>query len=208
MGPVYALFGVLSRCAIWRNFRFARVVSRREIIGPLCDGPNPRATSCRHNGPLFADTSAYDQGAVLEISLQYNGRARFVAEAREHRIVLDQPANDGATDEGMTPAELLLTSLGGCVGQYVAQYLRLRKLPAEGLTIRVTAEPDPQPLRLRDFTVTILAPGLTDRQLRALERTFPAGLVQNAIRFENTVRVTAQPAGAPGRESRNPVSAG
>jgi putative redox protein len=129
----------------------------------------------------------------LEISLQHKGGACFVGAARAHHILLDQPRDDGATDQGLTPAELLLASLGGCVGQYVAQYLRLRKLSARGLTIRVAAEPDPRPLRLRDFTVTILAPGLTEPQLRALERTFPAGLVQNAIRFENTVRVTAAP---------------
>lgn len=132
----------------------------------------------------------------MNITLQHTGKARFVADARHHRVVLDQPAEDGSTDQGMTPAELLLASLGGCVGQYVAQYLALRALPAEGLSIRVTAQPASRPLRLRDFAVEVMLPGLTDRQLRALEKSFPAGLVQNAIRFENTVSVSALPAGS------------
>jgi hypothetical protein len=34
-------------------------------------------------------------------------------------------------------------------------------------------------------------PELTERQLRALEKSFPAGLVQNAIRFENALSVSA-----------------
>ncbi|HEX4039166.1 MAG TPA: OsmC family protein [Acidobacteriaceae bacterium] len=137
----------------------------------------------------------------MEISLQHAGGARFVAQARQHRLVLDQPAEDGGTNQGMSPAELLLASLGGCVGQYVAQYLSLRGLPQEGVNVRVTAQSASRPLRLRDFAVEVVVPGLSERQLRALEKSFPAGLVQNAIRFENSVQVTAKPAGTPRKSS-------
>ncbi|HEX3987103.1 MAG TPA: OsmC family protein [Acidobacteriaceae bacterium] len=128
---------------------------------------------------------------VLEITLQHSGGARFAAEARQHKILLDQPAEDGATDHGMTPAELLLAALGGCVGQFVAQYLKLRGLSTEGLLIRVHAQPAQRPLRLKDFQIEIIAPGLNERQLRTLEKSFPAGLVQNAIALENALRITA-----------------
>lgn len=127
----------------------------------------------------------------MEVRLQHSGGARFTGEARLHRVILDQPAEDGATDQGMTPAELLLLSLGGCIGQYVAQYLKARGLAGEGLTVRVTAEAAARPLQLRGFAVEVVAPGLSERQLRALEKSFPAGLVQNAISLENSVRITA-----------------
>jgi uncharacterized OsmC-like protein len=126
----------------------------------------------------------------LEITLQHNGGARFTAEARQHRIQLDQPAEDGATDHGMSPAELLLISLGGCVGQYVAQYLQLRGVSAEGLLVRAQARPSSRPLRLGDFQIEVVVPGLNERQLRALEKSFPVGLVQNAIALENSLRIT------------------
>lgn len=132
------------------------------------------------------------QEQILEISLRHTGGARFSAEARHHRVLLDQPAEDGATDQGMTPAELLLASLGGCIGQYVAQYLALRSLPSAGLTIRVTAQPAARQLHLSSFQVELIVPGLTDPQLRALEQSFPAGLVQNAIRFENQIGIRAE----------------
>jgi uncharacterized OsmC-like protein len=128
---------------------------------------------------------------LLEIALYHNGGSRFTAEARHHRVVLDQPVEDGATDQGMSPSELLLASLGGCVGQYVAQYLATRGLPAKGLAVRVLTQSSPRPLHLGSFAVEVTAPGLTDRQLRTLEDTFPAGLVQNAIRFENQLQITA-----------------
>jgi putative redox protein len=128
----------------------------------------------------------------LEITLQHKGGARFVAEARQHRMVVDQPAEDGATDQGMSPAELLLVSLGSCIGQYAAQYLSLRGLSSKGLLVRVSAARSPRPLRISDFLVEIAVPGLTDRQLRALEKALPAaGLVHGALSRENAVRITA-----------------
>ncbi|MGA7887757.1 MAG: OsmC family protein [Acidobacteriaceae bacterium] len=127
----------------------------------------------------------------MDVTLQHAGGARLVAEARQHRVILDQPAQDGATDRGMTPAELLLAALGGCVGQYVAQYLSLRGLSSKGLVVRVEAKPSPRPLRMKDYEVEVVVPGLTEPQLRALQKSFPAGLVQNAISLENSLRITA-----------------
>ncbi len=127
----------------------------------------------------------------MEITLQHVEGAQFVAEARQHRVLVDQPAEDGATDHGMTPAELLLVALGSCVGQYVAQYLSLRELPTEGLLVRVEAERTARPLRLSGFHIAIIAPGLTERQLRALEKTLPSGLVQNAVLRDNPLSVSA-----------------
>jgi putative redox protein len=128
----------------------------------------------------------------LEITLQHAGGVRFVAEARQHRVVVDQPTEDGATDKGMSPAELLLASLGGCIGQYVAQYLSLRGLSSQGLLVRVTAERNSRPLRLSQFQVEVVAPGLSERQLRALEKSLAsAGLVHGALARENPVRITA-----------------
>jgi uncharacterized OsmC-like protein len=128
--------------------------------------------------------------SALEITLQHIQGARFAAEARQHRIVVDQPTEDGATNHGMTPSELFLVALGGCVGQHVAQYLSLRGLPADGLLIRVGADRAVRPLRLDGFRIEIVTPGLTERQLRALEKTLPAGLVHNATLRENAVRIT------------------
>lgn len=126
----------------------------------------------------------------MQITLQHLDGARFLAEARQHRLTIDQPAEDGATDQGMTPAELLLASLAGCVGQHVAQYLRLRSLPSRGLQVRVQADRSTRPLRLNNFSVEIVAPGLSDRQLRALEKSLPSGLVHSAIAQANPLKVS------------------
>jgi putative redox protein len=128
----------------------------------------------------------------LEITLQHTGGAQFIAKARKHRLVIDQPAEDGATDRGMSPAELLLVSLGSCIGQYAAQYLSLRGLSHDGLLVRVAADQRPRPLRLSELRVEVIAPALTERQLRALEKTLAnAGLVHLVVSRENAVRIIA-----------------
>ena len=91
----------------------------------------------------------------------------------------------------MSPAELLLASLGGCVGQYVTQYLQLRSLSSEGLRVCVEAQPAARPLRLKNFAIKIVAPGLSERQLRALEKSLPCGLVQQALSQPNALQITA-----------------
>ena len=126
----------------------------------------------------------------MQITLQHLDGSRFLAEARQHRLTIDQPAEDGATDQGMTPAELLLVSLASCVGQHVVQYLRLRSLPSKGLHVTVDADRSTRPLRLTNFRVAIVAPGLTDRQLRALEKSLPSGLVHSAIAQANNLTVS------------------
>ena len=188
MGPVDSVTAPEGRrmaCAIWRS-RGRTLVLCRASPGSSVSDFRP-ISGVAEDGPRLA--SPHSRGAVLEVSLEYNSRARFTAEARHHRVVLDQPTEDGSTDQGMSPAELLLASLGGCVGQYVAQYLTVRGVSPRGLTVRVRTQPSLRALHLGKFEVEVLVPGLSDRQLRTLEKSFPAGLVQNAIRFESPLEV-------------------
>lgn len=60
----------------------------------------------------------------MEVQVQHLGDLQFEIHARNHTIVSDQPADNGGYDEGMTPPELLLASLGSCAGFYAAQYFR------------------------------------------------------------------------------------
>lgn len=48
----------------------------------------------------------------MEVRVEHLGGVQFEITARQHRIVSDQPAENGGFDEGMTPPELLLASLG------------------------------------------------------------------------------------------------
>ena len=76
----------------------------------------------------------------MEVTVEHLGSVQFEIKARQHTIACDQPPESGGFDEGMTPPELLLASLGSCAGFYAAQYLRKFKLSTEGTRVRVTAD--------------------------------------------------------------------
>src|ERR1043166_7602554 len=58
----------------------------------------------------------------MEVSASYGGGVRFEIAARNHRVICDQPPENGGADAGMSPPEFLLASLATCAGYYAAQY--------------------------------------------------------------------------------------
>ena len=120
-------------------------------------------------------------GTEMEIQVQYLGNVKFAAIARGHRAICDQPPENGGGDEGMTPPEFLLASLGTCAGFYAAQYLKARSLSADGLEIKVTADKAQQPARLGSFRIEVFVPGLEPRHEDGILRAVKHCLVHNTL---------------------------
>jgi putative redox protein len=102
----------------------------------------------------------------METEVRYLGGVRFEAEARGHKVMCDQPAENGGEDTGMTPPEFLLASLGTCAGYYAVQYLKARQLSTDGLTVKVEAGKAAQPARMENFRILIEVPGLEEPRHR------------------------------------------
>lgn len=118
----------------------------------------------------------------MQVTVQHLGGVRFQAQARHHAILCDQPEDNGGADEGMTPPELLLSSLATCAAYYAAQYLRTRGLPGAGLLVNVTAEKAQQPARLGSFVIEVQVPALEDgRHKLGLQRAVEACLIHNTL---------------------------
>lgn len=119
----------------------------------------------------------------MEVTVEHLGAVQFEIKARGHSIVSDQPADSGGFDEGMTPPELLLASLGSCAGYYAAQYLRKNKLATEGTRVRVSCGKVKDPLaRMEDFVIEIDAPvELTCDQRKGVEEAVEHCLVHNTL---------------------------
>ena len=117
----------------------------------------------------------------MEVSARYLGNSKFEIAARGHRVICDQPLNNGGSDEGMSPPEFLLASLASCAAYYAAQYLNTRALPAADLHVRVTAEKGVQPARLASFQIEVTVPGLDDRHEAGILRAVKACLIHNTL---------------------------
>jgi uncharacterized OsmC-like protein len=118
----------------------------------------------------------------MELTVSYLGGVQFEAVARGHKIYSDQPAENHGFDEGMTPPELLLASVGTCAGYYAAEYLNRMKLPASGLRILVSAEKAKNPARLAKFIINVETPGVEDPEhVEGLRRAVGKCLVKNTL---------------------------
>jgi uncharacterized OsmC-like protein len=125
----------------------------------------------------------------MEITAEFLGGARFEVQARGHRLICDQPAANGGSDAGMTPPEFLLASLATCAAYYAAEYLKARRLPAEDLRVRVSAEKAKQPARLGSFRIEVTAPGLDEHQQAGILRAAKACLIHNTLLGRPTIEV-------------------
>jgi len=118
----------------------------------------------------------------MEVQIEHLGDVQFEIRARSHTIACDQPVENGGYDEGMTPPELLLASLGSCAAYYAAQYLRKHQLATEGTVVRVTAEKEKNPPRLARFVVEIETPvELTDAQVAGINEAVGHCLIHNTL---------------------------
>lgn len=118
----------------------------------------------------------------MEIHVEHLGGVQFEIKARQHTIASDQPVENGGFDEGMTPPELFLASLGSCAGFYAAQYLRKHKLATEGTIVRVTADKAADPARLDNFRIALEVPGELSRQdLDGVEEAVRRCLIHNTL---------------------------
>ncbi|HTW64537.1 MAG TPA: OsmC family protein [Bryobacteraceae bacterium] len=125
----------------------------------------------------------------MEVTAEFLGGVRFEVQARGHRVICDQPTGNGGSDAGMTPPEFLLASLATCAAYYAAQYLNTRRLPAEDLKVRVSAEKAQQPARLGSFRIEITAPGLDERHQGGIMRAAKACLIHNTLLGQPDIEV-------------------
>jgi uncharacterized OsmC-like protein len=132
---------------------------------------------------------------MLEATVDYLGSVQFEVKARKHSVVSDQPEDNGGFDEGMTPPELMLASLGSCAGFYAVDYLKRQKIAAEGTKVRVTADKAKNPARLDNFRIEVDVPaGLSDEHRKGVEEAVHRCLIHNTLLHPPTISLEVKSA--------------
>jgi uncharacterized OsmC-like protein len=116
----------------------------------------------------------------MQIRIEHLNNAKFAATVRGHRVICDQPPSNGGADEGPTPPEFLLVSLGTCAGFYAASYLKKHGLNLP-LAVSVDADKVPAPARLGKFRIEIDISNLPAEHEAGLLRSVNACLIKNTL---------------------------
>jgi putative redox protein len=124
---------------------------------------------------------------VLSITLVEN--VKFEAECRGHKLIVDQPTEDGGSNAGMTPVELFIASLGSCVAYFAVVFCQRRRIPAYGLKVKLDWDYAEDPHRIGSIRINITLPAkLEETQRAGLLRMVKGCTVHNTIR--NQLKMT------------------
>jgi putative redox protein len=131
----------------------------------------------------------------MEVHVEHLGAVQFEIKARNHSIACDQPENMGGFDEGMTPPELLLASLGSCAAYYAVAYLKKKGLTAPGTRVTITADKVPNPARVDNFNIAVSVPldsALTEEHRAGLDQAVHHCLIHNTLLHPPTISFSIQ----------------
>src|SRR2546425_13289526 len=117
----------------------------------------------------------------MEVRIRHEKDHQTEAFARFHRIVCDQPFEQGGGDSGMTPPELMLSALGCCAMQGAIEYLRARGLPPDAVSLTVSAVKAGRPLRVTEVGIEVDARGLSGRARQGLLKAIETCVLHRSL---------------------------
>ena len=105
----------------------------------------------------------------MKLTVAYRGGTQYDIQSGLHRIVTDQPVDDGGQDRGMSPVELFVGSLASCVGYFVGRFCDRHQIPCAGLRIDAEWAMAEKPHRVGAVTMAIhLSSPVTSEQRERL----------------------------------------
>lgn len=72
------------------------------------------------------------------VTVRSDASFRCEIEAGNHRLIADEPAEAGGTDEGPTPYDFLAAALGSCTSMTLHFLAERESIPLQGVEIRLT----------------------------------------------------------------------
>ncbi len=77
---------------------------------------------------------------MIKAAVRLDAGHRAVVQMRDFTIVADTPEDDGGTNQGVTPEELLLAALGTCAAITARMYAERKGWQLEGVEVDVSTE--------------------------------------------------------------------
>ncbi|MCC6139732.1 MAG: OsmC family protein [Nitrospira sp.] len=107
----------------------------------------------------------------MNLTVAYHSGTRYDITSGQHRVVTDQPEEDGGRNAGMSPVELFIGSVASCVGYFAGQFCARHDISREGLAVDAEWEMAEGPHRVGTIALAIrlphrLSPDMKERLLK------------------------------------------
>ena len=126
---------------------------------------------------------------MSQIEVIREAGVRFHSDIRGHRLVFDQPIEDGGSDVGPTPTEVFVASLAGCVAYYATRFLERHGQQSDGLRVRADFVMAAHPSRVESVALVLLVPGLPEALRAPLLAVVDHCTVHNSLRVAPAVHI-------------------
>jgi putative redox protein len=125
------------------------------------------------------------------IEVKYIDGKKFSAQNRAHTVIIDQPRDEGGQDQGPTPPELFVDSLGSCVGVYVLAFCKNTGLNPDGMRIILDWEKaNDKPARIKSISAKIELPNAdVGPRKAALLKVAEACLIHETIKHQPEITI-------------------
>ncbi|NJL16833.1 MAG: OsmC family protein [Nitrospira sp.] len=71
----------------------------------------------------------------MKLTATFHGGTRYDIVSGQHRVITDQPVEDGGRDAGMSPVELFVGSVASCIAYFVGQFCGRHGISRDGLAV-------------------------------------------------------------------------
>ena len=130
----------------------------------------------------------------MKLQVAFHGGTRYDITSGKHRVVTDQPFEEGGQDAGMSPVELFVGSLAGCVGYFVGRFCARHDIPRDGLTVEADWAMAEGPHRVGQINLVIHLPHrMTPEQKEKLLKVAHGCTVHQSIAAPPTVAIKLNP---------------
>lgn len=130
----------------------------------------------------------------MKLTVAYHDGTRYDITSGKHRVVTDQPVIEGGQDAGMSPVELFVGSVAGCVGYFVGRFCARHDIPRDGLSIGAEWTMAEGPHRVGRIDISIHLPHrITPEQKERLLKVASGCTVHQSLTVAPTVAIKLNP---------------
>lgn len=134
----------------------------------------------------------------MEMNIRFPGGLAVEADLDGNTVRTDQPEAVGGGGAAPSPFDLFLASIGTCAGYYALRFCQARGLPTDDVTLKLTAEKDPEVKRVTRVAIEIeLPPDFPPRYREAIVRATDQCSVKKHLLYPPEIEVVATPSRAP-----------